>query len=881
MEIKDYLTQNGWNVVRDSQTPEEHPVFVQPNDLPLSSLGRNILAQYTSGIYRHQHQAIGAVLNGRNVCITTTTASGKSLVFYVSGIEMLQRSPRGTILAVYPLKALTDEQEGKWLQAVKECGSKIVVGRIDGSVAQNRRLKILRESSIVIMTPDVVHAWLLSNLSDTSVRSFLSKLQLVVIDEAHTYTGVFGSNSAFLFRRIHQAATVLGASPRYIAASATINNPVKHMRHLTGLDFILIDRESDSSGRKASRLLMVDPPEDKDVLTNLTNLMRFITLQTSHQFITFVDSRKQTEQLASVMLRGVEPESDDDDFGYDVLEKLQIHPFRAGYESEDRRRIQRRLTAGDIRGVISTSALEMGIDIPWLTLGILYGIPYSATSYFQRVGRVGRHAEGVIIVVNNGSILSNRVFRKPETLDKMPLAESALYLENPRIQYIHSMCLARPGGEYDAVADGTGSVADFALETSFPGTFVQLCKQERIGEISQEFQAMKSEAGDDPNHVYPLRDCEIQFQVETQSRRSPDRKLGSLSHSQVMREAYPGAVYYYQTQPFRVERILSRQHVIVVRPEKRYTTRPSFIPTLVYPNLSSGNVYGVLRYGDLRVVESNIQVKETIVGFKERRGPNENSHQYPLESKLGCFFDLPRFERNYFSSGVLFSHPVLQRNNVNREMLAKILFEAFLIEVPFERQDVRFAADQYRVSRGTLTEGQRFLCVYDQTYGSLRLTSRLMEPEILRGVLEKALDVAQHDDTFEVDQETVDVLDALLKSAAESPEEVHISEDDNLPPENSRVVIMPGSVGLYPDYNNEEFRVDDVKYTPKGLIYKGKRLSQQGARFEEITVTVPVDRIVAIEGRSEFGCYDLDTGEIIPFGSTNVDCGSDVKIMSF
>ncbi len=881
MDFRDYFVENGWNIVRDSQTPEQLPGFVLSNDLPLSSLGRKILSQYTDGIYRHQHLAIEAALNGQNVCITTTTASGKSLVFYVTGIEMLQRSPRGTILAVYPLKALTDEQEGKWQQAVTQCGTKIVVGRIDGSVAQNKRLKVLRESSIVIMTPDVVHAWLLSNLSDTSVRNFLSKLQLVVIDEAHTYTGVFGSNSAFLFRRIHQAATVLGASPRYIAASATINNPVKHMQHLTGLDFTLIDRQSDTSGRKASRLLMVDPPEDKDVLTNLTDLMRFITLQTSHQFITFVDSRKQTEQLASVMLRGVEPESDDDDFEYDALERLQIYPFRAGYESEDRRRIQKRLTAGDIRGVISTSALEMGIDIPWLTLGILYGIPYSATSYFQRVGRVGRHSEGVIIVVNNGSILSNRIFRKPETLDKMPLAESALYLENPRIQYIHSMCLARPGGEYDAIADGRGSIADFELETSFPEAFVHLCKQERIGEISQEFQSMKSEAGDDPNHVYPLRDCEIQFQVESRSRLSPVKRLGSLSHSQVMREAYPGAVYYYQTQPFRVVRILNRQHVIVVRPEKRYTTRPSFIPTLVFPNLSAGNVYGALRYGELQVVESNIQVKETIVGFKERRGPNESSYQYPLDSKLGYFFDLPRFERNYFSSGVLFSHPILQRNNVNREMLAEILFEAFLIEVPFERQDVRFAADQYRVSRGTLAEGQRFLCVYDQTYGSLRLTSRLMEPDILRGVLEKAVDIAQHDDTFEVDQETIDVLDALLKSASESPEEEHINEDDSLSPENSRVVIMPGSIGLYPDYNNEEFHVDDVKYTPKGLFYKGKRLSQQGARFEEVTIMVPVDRIIAIDGRSEFGYYDLDTGEITPCGSASIDCGQDVKIMSF
>ena len=112
----------------------------------------------------------------------------------------------------------------------------------------------------------------------------------------------------------------------------------------------------------------------------------------------------------------------------------------------DRRHIQDRLRQHTLRGVVSTSALEMGIDIPWLTLGILYGIPYSATSYFQRIGRIGRHADGTIIVVNNGSILSNRVFRNPTSLDTMPLAEGALYLENPRIQYIHTMCLARLRG---------------------------------------------------------------------------------------------------------------------------------------------------------------------------------------------------------------------------------------------------------------------------------------------------------------------------------------------------------------------------------------------------------------------------------------------------
>ncbi|MCO6451918.1 MAG: DEAD/DEAH box helicase [Caldilineales bacterium] len=868
MDIAEYFLTNHWSIVRDSNLSETPPIYLSPDDLDLSILTKRMLRYYRDGIYRHQFLAIEQALSGRNICMTTTTASGKSLVFYICGVELLSRNPHSTILAMYPLKALTDEQEHKWVDAVGQTGVKIKVGRIDGSVHSSKRKKIIQESSIVIMTPDVVHAWLMSNLQERGVINFLQNLKLVVIDEAHTYTGVFGSNAAYLFRRLQQITNMLGSKPLYISASATINDPVGHLKKLVGLDFAIIDRNEDSSGQKARRLLMVEPPDEKDVLTHLTDLMIQVTEKTDHRFITFVDSRKQTEQLASVVRRSVEQEYDEVDIEYDILEKLRVFPFRAGYETSDRKIIQDKLQQGSIRGVISTSALEMGIDIPWLTLGILFGIPYSATSYFQRIGRVGRHADGTVIVVNNGSILSNRIFRHPETLDIMPLSEGALYLENSRIQYIHAMCLARQGGEYDSVV-GAGVIdSDFHAADNFDEAFVQLCKQERVGEITTELQALKLEAGNDPNHVFPLRDCEVQYRVHTQGKSEPQKHLGTLSFSQVMREAYPGAVYYYQTQPFRVVRVLNRQREILVRYEKRYTTKPTTIPTLVFPNLSEGNVYQSLQFDGLLTVECNVQIRETIVGFKERRGPNEFNNQYPLDFSLGYFFDQERFERNYFSSGVLFAHPSLERDDIDRAILAEILFEAFLIQVPFERQDLRFAADRFRISRGSFAEGSRFLCIYDQTYGSLRLSSRLMEAETLRGMLEKALEIATYDDSFAVSPSTLEVLRLLLDASNKEPVAEVIREHIYEEIENSALVIMPGSIGLYPDYNNEEFRVDSVLFTPRGLVYRGKRISLQGPRFEEVDVTVPVDKIVAIEGQSKFGCYNYDTGETRPYSST-------------
>lgn len=303
MDFTDFFEQNAWRVALEQYIPSVAPAFVNVNSLQISSLAKNYLSEYKDGIYQHQARAIATSLRGQNICLATATASGKSLVFYTTGIELLQRTNNGTILAIYPLKALTDEQEQKWLQAAGNTRANIRVGRIDGSVSKDKRKQIIKKASVMIMTPDVIHAWLLSNLTDNGIRNFLANLQLVVIDEAHTYSGVFGSNAAYLFRRIHHLARLLGATPRYIAASATISDPQEHMRKLTGLDFSIIGSNLDTSGRKARRLLMVEPPSEQNILSSMAQLMRYVVEETAHRFVTFVDSRKQTEQLAAVMGR--------------------------------------------------------------------------------------------------------------------------------------------------------------------------------------------------------------------------------------------------------------------------------------------------------------------------------------------------------------------------------------------------------------------------------------------------------------------------------------------------------------------------------------------------------------------------------------------------
>jgi len=301
-----------------------------------------------------------------------------------------------------------------------------------------------------------------------------------------------------------------------------------------------------------------------------------------------------------------------------------------------------------------------------------------------------------------------------------------------------------------------------------------------------------------------------------------------------------------------------------VRPEKRYFTKPVGLPTLVYPNLTDGNVHQGTAYGELTALECNLQVREAISGFKERRGSNEYAVSYPIDPACGIYFDLRRFARNFFTTGVVISHPALDAQDVKIEHIAALVYESFVMLISFERRDVHFAYDRYRQGRGRIHEGARFVAVYDQTYGSLRLSSALMEEDTLREVVENAARLASIGELDKLEPSSMVCLEALLAALAQKPRSI-TSEFGTvtpvLPPTDRMVpIIKPGSKGWCSLRDNQVFLVEGVFVHPTtGLSYRGRYENTPGGN----TIIVPVDSVLEVPGESDVGYYDLETGEIM------------------
>jgi DEAD/DEAH box helicase domain-containing protein len=875
MNYADFFIEKGWAVVNRQKNKAVSGKYSEIKTLPCSDLTNDYLSTvHPDGIYRHQAMAIKKILTGENLCLSTGTASGKSLVFQVGAIEKLRQNPGARIIAVYPMKALGFEQEKRWREALQNAGLKMQVGRIDGDVKTASRAAILRNCNVVVMTPDIIHAWLLHQVSDNNVKNFLQHSELVIIDEIHIYTGVFGSNSAYLFRRLDHCVRLCGGSYQYIAASATISSPKEHLQKLTGRDFTVIGPENDSSPRHELEFIMVNPPDFKDMLSNVVELLKYVTTNTEARFVSFVESRKVAEYICTMLSRDIKAEEKPDPDEviekeertfYSYLKELPVLPYRAGYEEIDRRDIQNRL-GQETRGVVSTSALELGLDIPGLDLCILVGVPQSSTSFAQRTGRIGRHKKGTVIIINAGDVHSERVFAKSDKIFQMPVMDSALYLENINIQYIHTLCLARRGGEHDLVLQNNSEFdkQEFDSKVSWPAGFIDLCRKERSGIVNQDLQFMKAQCGEDPNHIFPIRDIEPQFKIELNSRGIIEN-LGRVSYSQMLREAYPGGIYYYATVPYRVFRVDIRNRRISVRREKKYTTKPVFLPSIIYPNTADDQIYAFHENSIEKAsfIECTMQVQEIVCGFKERRGSNEFNVYYENQND-GTNPGQKNIKRFFFTTGIIFSLPFFDTEGLNTGIVAELIFEAFLSVIPLERRDLNFATGRYYTNNHAGKNSERFICIYDQTYGSLRLSSRLAEPEILRLVIEEAIKIAPFHKGLETDNAVFGCLNKLKEAVngeLKSAKKVYGNAEDNL--ENAVKIIAPGSSGIYPPSGGEEYFVESIFFSPatQKLMYRGK-LKSELQNETKLRTSVPVDAVAFVPGFSRLAWYNLETGDI-------------------
>ena len=605
-KIRTILSNNGYMIVHEIDKPGK----VASYHVGAKDLGQRVEdyvnRNYQGKLYEHQYAAAKLVSENKNVCITTSTSSGKTAIFHMAALEILEKDPNARIIAVYPMRALGSQQVDSWQNKLKD----VKCGRIDGTIDPSERLRILKECSVITFTPDTVHTFLLGKLKDDrfadALKKFLANLKLVIIDEVHLYRGMLGSNSAYLFRRLNSCTLLAGGKlPQYITASATINDPVQHSSDISGIDkFDIIGPNMDTSPSCPTKIFLIG------IGKGLSNLLTELTsgLPDNCHSITFIDSRKDVVQVALDTEKALN------------MQQIGIYPFKSGLEAEDYNNILNVLGTNKFKGVVSTSSLEVGIDIGALNVAILNGIPNSSTSFYQRIGRVGRggsNDEAVVIIMDNpNSIVTKRLFNDPQKLLSLPPEEPALYLDNKNLVNIQALHFVGDGLEFQSVANKNWDSDFKRVAGLFPIKFSNICHDILNNQFSADYQQFMGLGGNYPEIVFTLRQFDVQYKAY--ERNNPDQGLGELNMQNVLREAYPEAVYIYLRIPRRVVKVDKMKHEIILerlRGNQSVSTKPR-TGVLVTPQKSS-QIHGHIRFGQLHVMNLGLSEFTTIKGYKE------------------------------------------------------------------------------------------------------------------------------------------------------------------------------------------------------------------------------------------------------------------------
>ena len=417
------------------------PAILEPFPEALDPrLQQALRARGIDQLYRHQAEAIDHALAGRNVVIITPTASGKTLCYNAPVLHSILSDPSTRALYLFPTKALAQDQLAELHQLADRVGSlgggDIGVFTYDGDTPQDARRAVRARANVVLSNPDMLHSGILPH--HPRWAKLFENLKFVVIDELHAYRGVFGSHLANILRRLHRVCRHYGSSPVFICSSATIANPAELAERLVGTPFSLVDRSGAPRGEKF--FLFINPPVVNAQLgirkSYLSETRRIAVefLKRGLQAIVFAQSRLSTEILTTYLkdaFAGAPGASD------------VIRGYRGGYLPLRRREIERGLRTGEVRCVVSTNALELGIDIGALDVSVMAGYPGSIAATWQRAGRAGRRTgRSAAVLVASSAPIDQFVIRHPEYFFGASPEHALVNPDNLHILLDHVKCAA-------------------------------------------------------------------------------------------------------------------------------------------------------------------------------------------------------------------------------------------------------------------------------------------------------------------------------------------------------------------------------------------------------------------------------------------------------
>ena len=608
--------------------PPQRAQYAEWPEWVLPELKEKLVEGGVGKLYSHQAELAQAAWAGEDAVISTGTSSGKSLGYQLPILSRLAQEPTACALYLTPTKALGSDQ----LQAVLELCRGIpalkgvVPSPYDGDTPQESRAGVRDHSRFIFSNPDMVHMSLLA--AHARWARLLRHLEFIVIDECHSYRGVFGANVALVLRRLLRLCAHYGSRPTVIYASATMKDPGRHAQRLTGRPARAITEDTAPTG--ARTVALWEPgfiegaegehgaPVRRAATTEAAEMMASFIAEGART-MTFVRSRRSAEVVAMRAAEVLSGSLGRPDFAQ------RIAAYRAGYLAEDRRTLERALDDASLLGVATTSALELGIDVGGLDAVVTAGFPGTVASFWQQAGRAGRRGQGsLVVLIARDEPMDTYLVHHPEALLGRPVEASVFNPANPYILFGHVYCAAveKPLNDATITAWGAQDVVHQLAESG-------LLRRRERGWFAVPIPAHSPE-GLSPETAHTAVSLRGGAGEEVMIVDSSDgRLLGTIDAVRATSQVHPGAVYLHQGESFVIEELILSDYLALARPEAPdYSTTPR-----------STTDIRILREADdlvnyspgLWVADVEVEVTDRVTGYQVRLADGTIGDDIPLD----------------------------------------------------------------------------------------------------------------------------------------------------------------------------------------------------------------------------------------------------------
>ncbi|WP_448101245.1 DEAD/DEAH box helicase [Luteibacter jiangsuensis] len=506
-----------------------------PQDMP-AGLSRALAARGIDRLYSHQQEAWEAARAGKHVLVATPTASGKTLCYTMPVISSVLESG-AKALYLFPTKALAQDQVAELLDINRAGDLGVKAFTFDGDTPGDARQAIRLHGDVVVSNPDMLHQAILPH--HTKWAQFFENLRYVVIDEIHTYRGVFGSHLANVLRRLKRICAFYGVRPQFVLCSATIGNATEHAEALIEDDVVTIGSSGAPSGDK--HVLLWNPPVINPDLglrasaRSQTSLIARVAIKAKMKTLVFAQSRLMVEVLTKYLK---------DVFDHDTRKPARIRAYRGGYLPTERREVERAMRAGDVDGIVSTSALELGVDIGSLDAVVLNGYPGSIAATWQRFGRAGRRQQPSLgVLVASSAPLDQYLMRHPAFLTEASPEHARIQPDQPLILLDHIRCAAF---ELPFLAGDRFGPDD-------AGDFLQVLAEAEV--LHREGDRWEWIADSYPANAVSLRSVADGNFVVVDRTEGRQTIIAEVDYSAAALTLYEGAIHMIQSVPYQVEKL--------------------------------------------------------------------------------------------------------------------------------------------------------------------------------------------------------------------------------------------------------------------------------------------------------------------------------------